>query len=79
MFCLIIIMFPAHVAVDSFLAMFGLYYPLQYLSLSDVTVLMFLTPLCTALAGVVLLGENFRRREAFVGSRSLHSVVQIIP
>ncbi|KAF8876603.1 hypothetical protein CPB84DRAFT_1795735 [Gymnopilus junonius] len=63
--------------VVGFLAMYGLYYPLQYLSLSDVTVLMFLTPLCTALAGVVLLGENFRRREAFVGIVSLFGVVLI--
>ncbi|KDR72929.1 hypothetical protein GALMADRAFT_252278 [Galerina marginata CBS 339.88] len=60
-----------------FFGLFGVYYSLQYLSLSDATVLTFLAPMCTAMAGSVLLGENFTRREAFAGIVSLVGVVLI--
>ena len=52
-----------------FFGLFGVYYSLQYLSLSDATVLTFLVPMCTAMAGAVFLGENFPRREAFSGRK----------
>jgi EamA-like transporter family len=46
-----------------------MYYSLQYLSLSDATVLTFLTPMCTAMAGALFLGEIFTRREVFAGRK----------
>ncbi|KAF8906965.1 EamA-like transporter family-domain-containing protein [Gymnopilus junonius] len=60
-----------------FFGLFGVYYSLQYLSLSDATVLTFLAPMCTAMAGAVLLGETFTRRQAFAGIVSLVGVVLI--
>jgi len=60
-----------------FFGLFGIYYSLQYLSLSDATVLTFLVPLCTAMAGALFLGEKFARREAFAGLVSLVGVVLI--
>ncbi|KAF9478764.1 DUF6-domain-containing protein [Pholiota conissans] len=60
-----------------FFGLFGVYYSLQYLSLSDATVLTFLAPMCTAIAGSLLLGENFTRREAVAGLVSLIGVVLI--
>lgn len=50
-----------------FFGLFGIYYSLQYLSLSDATVLTFLAPLCTAIAGALFLKENFRRTQALAG------------
>jgi drug/metabolite transporter (DMT)-like permease len=52
-----------------FFGIFGIYYSLQFLSLSDATVLTFLIPMCTAMAGALFLGENFSRREAFAGRK----------
>ncbi|KAF8966159.1 EamA-like transporter family-domain-containing protein [Flammula alnicola] len=60
-----------------FFGLFGIYYSLQYLSLSDATVLTFLAPMCTAIAGSLLLGENFTRKEALAGFISLVGVVLI--
>ncbi|KAH8113037.1 hypothetical protein DFH11DRAFT_357379 [Phellopilus nigrolimitatus] len=60
-----------------FLRVFGVYYSLQYLSLSDATVLTFLSPLSTALAGYMLLGEGFSRKEAAAGLLSLIGVILI--
>ncbi|KAF8883013.1 hypothetical protein BD779DRAFT_898081 [Infundibulicybe gibba] len=60
-----------------FFGLFGIYYSLQYLSLSDATVLTFLVPLCTAIAGSVLLNEKFSIREALAGIFSLFGVVLI--
>lgn len=50
-----------------FFGLFGIYFSLQYLSLSDATVLTFLSPMTTALAGYMFLGESFSRREALAG------------
>lgn len=44
-----------------------MYYSLQYLSLSDATVLTFLSPFSTALAGYFFLGEAFSAKEAVAG------------
>lgn len=60
-----------------FFGLFGVYYSLQYLSLSDATVLTFLAPICTAVAGSLLLGENFTRREALAGSECLIFLISV--
>ncbi|KAL5501012.1 hypothetical protein ACEPAH_9399 [Sanghuangporus vaninii] len=60
-----------------FFGLFGVYYSLQYLSLSDATVLTFLAPLTTAVAGYFFLGEAFHRREALAGLMSMVGVVLI--
>ena len=52
-----------------FFGLFGIYYSLQYLSMSDATVLTFLSPMCTAMAGAFFLGENFTCREALAGHK----------
>ncbi|KAI5119682.1 hypothetical protein M0805_009626 [Coniferiporia weirii] len=62
---------------SGFFGLFGIYYSLQYLSLSDATVLTFLSPLTTAIAGSFFLGEVFRRKDAFAGFLSLIGVVLI--
>jgi len=54
-----------------------MYYSLQYLSLSDATVLTFLSPLTTGMAGALLLKESFSRKEAFSGIFSLIGVAMI--
>ncbi|KAF8333674.1 drug/metabolite transporter superfamily, partial [Amanita rubescens] len=53
-----------------FVGVFGIYHALQYLSLSDSIVLTLLTPLCTAVGGLLFLEEKFSRREALAGSCS---------
>lgn len=53
----------------SFFGLFGIYYSLVYLSLSDATVLTFLAPLCTTIAGSVFLGEKFSYREILAGCK----------
>jgi len=50
---------------------------LQYLSLSDATVLQFLAPMCTAVTGAVLLKEDFKRSQAFASLCSLVGVILI--
>jgi hypothetical protein len=44
-----------------------MYFSLQYLSLADATVLTFLAPFCTAMAGAVLLGERVRLGNVVAG------------
>ncbi|KAJ8456284.1 hypothetical protein ONZ45_g18783 [Pleurotus djamor] len=63
--------------VTGFFGLFGLYYSLQYLSLSDAVVLTFLSPLTTAISGTLILGESFSRKQAFAGLCSLFGVVLI--
>ncbi|EJF60876.1 hypothetical protein DICSQDRAFT_137097 [Dichomitus squalens LYAD-421 SS1] len=60
-----------------FMGIFGLYYSLQYLSLSDATVLQFLSPIFTAVAGAIFLHETFSYRELLAGLTSLVGVVLI--
>ena len=52
-----------------FFGLFGVYFSLQYLSLSDATVLTFLVPMCTAMAGALFLGEKISYREASAGRK----------
>ncbi|KAJ3516602.1 hypothetical protein NLJ89_g1022 [Agrocybe chaxingu] len=63
--------------IGGFIGLFGIYFSLQYLSLSDAVVLTFLTPMATAIAGSVFLGERFTIGEAFAGLISLGGVVLI--
>ncbi|PPQ67786.1 hypothetical protein CVT25_009090 [Psilocybe cyanescens] len=63
--------------VGGFIGLFGIYFALQYLSLSDATVLTFLSPTCTAIAGSIFLGEVFVVRQAVAGLVSLVGVVLI--
>ena len=51
------------------MGIFGLYYSLQFLSLSDATVLQFLSPIFTAIGGSIFLNEAFSIREAFAGCK----------
>ncbi|KAF8333683.1 integral membrane protein DUF6 [Amanita rubescens] len=60
-----------------FFGIFGLWFSLQYLSLSDAIVLTFLTPLCSAAVGSFLLKEKFTMKEVLAGIVSLVGVVLI--
>ncbi|EJD38138.1 DUF6-domain-containing protein [Auricularia subglabra TFB-10046 SS5] len=63
--------------VCGFFGLFGIYYSLQYLSVSDTIVLTFLVPGTTAIVGHYFLGENFRRGEAIACGFSLLGVILI--
>ncbi|KAF9467672.1 hypothetical protein BDZ94DRAFT_974927 [Collybia nuda] len=55
----------------------GLYYSLNYLSLSDSTVLTFLVPLCTGFSGALFLGETFTVKQGIASFFSICGVVLI--
>ncbi|TFK18112.1 integral membrane protein DUF6 [Coprinopsis marcescibilis] len=59
------------------IGLYGIYYSLQYLSLSDATVLTFLSPMCTAIAGAIFLGEHLRLSQLVASFFSLFGVVLI--
>ncbi|EPS96320.1 hypothetical protein FOMPIDRAFT_1130587 [Fomitopsis schrenkii] len=63
--------------VFGFIGLFGLYFSLQYLSVSDATVLQFLAPIFTAVAGALFLKEHFSKEQAFASLFSLAGVVLI--
>ncbi|KAG1782209.1 integral membrane protein DUF6 [Suillus placidus] len=63
--------------ITGFLGLCGLYLSLQYLSVADATVLTFLTPLTTAVAGCILLKEGYSVTQAVAGFCSLLGVVLI--
>lgn len=63
--------------VTGFVGVFGVYYSLQYLSLPDATVLFFLSPLCTAMAGSLFLKETFGISQILAGVVSLIGVTLI--
>ncbi len=56
--------------ISRFFGLFGIYFSLKYLSLSDATVLTFLAPFCTGIAGAVFLKERYTYREALAGCKS---------
>lgn len=60
-----------------FLGIYGLYFSVQYLSLSDVTVLTFIAPILTGLSGAVFLGEPLSVRVALAGLCSFLGVISI--
>ncbi|KAG1782208.1 drug/metabolite transporter superfamily [Suillus placidus] len=63
--------------ITGFFGLSGMYWSLQYLSVADATVLVFLTPLTTALAGSVFLKESYSVKQAVAGAFSLLGVVLI--
>lgn len=50
-----------------FFGLFGVYFSLRYLSLSDATVLTFLSPIFTGIASAIFLKEPFSRKELMAG------------
>ena len=58
-------------AIYRFFGLFGIYYSVKYLSLSDAVVLSFLVPTTTAVAGFLFLHEKLSRKEVFAGRKSL--------
>ena len=63
--------------VVGFFGLFGIYYSLQYLDLSDATVLTFLAPILTGYFGRIFLKEPFLRTELYAGVISLMGVILI--
>ncbi|KAG5363746.1 putative transport protein [Yarrowia sp. B02] len=64
-------------ALCGFFGVFGLYYSLNYLELSDATVLTFLTPVATSLLAWMFLGERFTRSMALGGLVAFAGVILI--
>jgi len=62
---------------SGFFGLFGSYYSIQFLSLSDATVLTFLSPFTTAITSSLILKEPFSVKDAFAGLFSLVGVVLI--
>ncbi|KAI0740127.1 drug/metabolite transporter [Earliella scabrosa] len=60
-----------------FTGLFGTYYALQYLSLSDATVLSFLTPMTTAVTGALFLKETLTLKQVSASVFSFAGVVLI--
>ncbi|KAG0704048.1 drug/metabolite transporter superfamily, partial [Suillus ampliporus] len=63
--------------ITGFFGLYGVYLSLEHLSVADATVLIFLTPLTTAVAGSVLLKESYSANQAVAGVCSLLGVVLI--
>ncbi|CCA69903.1 related to Integral membrane protein [Serendipita indica DSM 11827] len=63
--------------ISGFFGIFGIYYSLIYLSLSDAIVITFLGPTTTAIAGYLILGEALSRREIVAGALSFMGVILI--
>ncbi|KAG9087531.1 hypothetical protein FRC07_012797, partial [Ceratobasidium sp. 392] len=63
--------------VVGFFGLFGLYYSLQYMSLSDATVLTFLAPTVTAALGFLFLREAVSWKQGVAGLTSLLGVILI--
>ncbi|KAJ6089404.1 hypothetical protein N7467_004620 [Penicillium canescens] len=65
-------------AASGFMGVYGLYYSVQYLPLSEATVITFLAPIMTCYACSLLIpGETFSRRQQFAALVSLGGVVLI--
>ncbi|KAG0704049.1 drug/metabolite transporter superfamily [Suillus ampliporus] len=63
--------------ITGFFGLCGVYWSLQYLSVADATVLIFLTPFTTAVAGSILLKESYSTSQAVAGVCSLLGVIFI--
>jgi hypothetical protein len=50
-----------------FTSLSGMYFSLQYLSLSDAVVLKFLAPILTGFSGAIFLGETLFLKEVIAG------------
>ena len=68
-FCLFIHRVSSFVLISRTMALFGLYFSLQYLSLSDATVLTFMVPTTTALAAAMFLKEMYTIQQAMCGRK----------
>ncbi|KGO40774.1 Drug/metabolite transporter [Penicillium expansum] len=65
-------------ALFGFMGVYGLYYSVQYLPLSEATVITFLSPIISCYACSLLIpGETFSRKQLFAGLVSLGGVVLI--
>lgn len=60
-----------------FVGVFGLYYSLQYLSLSDAVSITFLIPMVTAFFAWIVLGERYSVLEGICGLCSLGGVIMV--
>lgn len=60
-----------------FFGLFGSYYSLQYLSLSDATVLAFLSPTVTGILAAIFLKEPYTAKEAISGLISLGGAILV--
>ncbi|SJL06699.1 related to Probable transport protein YPL264C [Armillaria ostoyae] len=63
--------------ICGFIGICGVYYSLKYLSLSEATVLTFLMPTTTAIAGAVFLGETVSVGQIIAGLFSVSGVICI--
>ncbi|KAH8987213.1 hypothetical protein EDB92DRAFT_1818055 [Lactarius akahatsu] len=63
--------------LTGFFSLAGMYFSLQYLSLSDATVLTFIAPILTSFSGAVFLKESLSFRETLSGLCSFLGVVLI--
>ncbi|KAJ6589035.1 hypothetical protein B0H19DRAFT_1302918 [Mycena capillaripes] len=66
--------------ITGFIGLNGTCFSLQYLSLSDITVLSFLVPMCTSVSGSLSLKEALTKREALAGHEwsSLCSLFEVV-
>ena len=55
-----------------------MYFSLQYLSLSDATVLTFIAPILTGFSGAVFLKEPFSIGEVLAGCKHLKATLTVI-
>jgi hypothetical protein len=63
----------------SFLGLFGIYFALNYLSLSDTTVLTYIVPLGTGFVASRFLGETFTKMEVFAsGKCHFSSIIDVV-
>ncbi|KAF8327215.1 drug/metabolite transporter [Cantharellus anzutake] len=63
--------------VSGFFGIFGIYYSLQFLSLSDAVAITFLSPTCIAISGWLFLKEQSTLKELGAGFVSMSGVVLI--
>ncbi|KAJ2912279.1 hypothetical protein MD484_g8127, partial [Candolleomyces efflorescens] len=67
----------AYRGILGFSGLFAIYYSLEYLSLSDATVLTFLVPMFTTVSGALFLGETFSVKQALATAVSMIGVILI--
>ncbi|KAG1877571.1 hypothetical protein F4604DRAFT_626706 [Suillus subluteus] len=64
--------------ITGFFGLFGVYLSLEHLSVTDARVLIFLTPLTTAVAGSILLKESYPTNQAVAGVRSFFFIFIVL-
>ncbi|KAG2364751.1 drug/metabolite transporter superfamily [Suillus spraguei] len=63
--------------ISGFFGLCGMYWSLQYLTVADATVLLFLTPLMTAVVGSIFLKESYSISQTVAGVCSLLGVILV--